>query len=109
MKMEIIKSRVLLTPENAEEKAKLETLWKVLIDCVDSSRKLVPIGEYVPQKGDTTASFHIEGIEADETVYAAVKVAEDTGVYCKICNKLQALKAGDPIPLCCGQLMVVVD
>lgn len=109
MKIEMVKSRVIFSPENAEEKAKLESLWKVLIDCVDSSRKLVPIGEYVSQKGETGASFHIEGLEPHDQVYADVKVDQDSSVYCNICNKLMNLKAGEAIPLCCGQLMVIVD
>ncbi len=109
MKIEMVKSRVVFSPENAEEKAKLESLWKVLIDCVDNSRKLVPIGEYVPQKGETGASFYIEGLEPQDHVYSEVKVDNPCSVYCKICNKLMNLKAGEAIPLCCGQQMVIVD
>lgn len=109
MKIEMVKSRVILTPENADEKAKLENLWRVMIDCVKETRKLVPIGEYVPQKGDQSASFQIEGLEAGEQAYVEVRVAEDTSVYCKTCNKLLKLKKGEVIPLCCGQVMSVVD
>jgi len=109
LKIEMVKSRVVLTPENAEEKAKLENLWRVMIDCVKETRKLVPIGEYVPQKGDQSASFQIEGLEAGEQAYSEVRVEEDTSVYCKTCNKLLNLKKGEVIPLCCGQVMSVVD
>jgi len=109
VKIEIVKSRVLFTPENADEKAKLESLWRIMIDCVKDTRKMVPIGEYVPQKGDQSASFHIEGIEPNEQSFTEVRVEADTSVYCKTCNKVLKLRKGDIIPLCCGKLMEVVD
>ncbi len=109
MKIEIEKTRVSLAPENAEEKAKLEAIWRVLVDCIGDSRKLVPIGEYVPQKGDHAASFQIEGLGPQESSYVEVRVDNETEVYCKTCNKLLALNAGDVIPLCCGKMMEIVD
>lgn len=109
MKIDIIKSRVVFTPENAEEKAKLENLWRIMIDCVKETRKMVPIGEYVPQKGDQSATFHIEGVEPNEQPYVEVRVEADTSVYCKTCNKLLNLKKGEVIPICCGRLMDIVD
>ncbi len=84
-------------------------LWKILVDCVGDSRKLVPLGEYVPLKSDKGASFHIEGLDPNETSFAEVKVEQNTQVYCKTCNKLLSLKAGDVIPLCCGVMMEVVE
>jgi hypothetical protein len=109
LKIEMVKSRVIFTPEDADEKAKLENLWRVMIDCVKETRKLVPIGQYVPQAGDQSASFQIEGLEVDEQSFVEVRVQEDTSVYCKTCNKLLNLKKGEVIPLCCGQPMTVVD
>ncbi len=109
MKIDIVKTQVSFSPENAEEKAKLEALWKILIDCVGDSRKLVPVGEYNPVKSDAGAFFHIEGLEPQDIAYAEVRVAEDTQVYCKICNKLLSLKSGEAIPLCCGKMMEVFD
>lgn len=109
MRIDMEKSRVVFSPENAEEKAKLEALWRVLVDCVGDSRKLAPIGEYVPKKGDTGASFYIEGLEPEDQKFVEVKVEEDCSVYCKICNKILQLKSGQVIPLCCGKTMVIVD
>ena len=109
IKIELEKSRVLLTPESDKERAKLEALWKVLIDCVNDSRKLVPIGEYIPEKGSKTASFTIEGLEPNDSSFVEVKVESDASVYCRTCNKLMNLKAGDIIPLCCGKYMDIID
>ena len=109
MRIEMVKSRVILTPENADEKAKLESLWRVMIDCVKETRKLVPIGEYVPQKGDQSASFQIEGLEPQDQSFVEVRVEADTSVYCKTCNKMLNLKKGDVIPICCGKVMELVE
>ena len=59
MKIAIDKNVVEITPENDNEAAQLNTLWKVIVDCVGSSKKLVPIGEYVPIKSNL-ARFAIE-------------------------------------------------
>ncbi len=97
------------SPENDEEKAKMTALWKILVECVGDSRKLVPVGEYVPQKDSSIASFHIEGLEPDESSFVEVKTESDAEVYCKTCNKLLSLKAGDVIPICCGKMMSIVE
>ena len=34
MKINIDKNLVEFTPENADEKAKLEALWRLMVDCV---------------------------------------------------------------------------
>lgn len=109
IKIDIQKTHVVLTPENDEEKAKMTALWKLLVDCVGDNRKLAPIGEFVPLKSDKGASFHIEGLEAGESSFVEVRVDRDESVYCKTCNKLLKLKAGEVIPLCCGEMMSVVD
>ena len=59
MKINIEKSLVEFCPENAEETAKLEVLWRLLVDCVRSNKKLVPVGEYVSVK-NKAATFAIE-------------------------------------------------
>jgi hypothetical protein len=109
MKINIEKNLVEFTPENSEETAKLEALWKVIVDCVRFSRKLVPIGEYVPQKNNM-ARFAIEGEAAsggDE--YPEIYANSDCTCYCQTCNKYVLMKAGDQIPPCCGRLMEVLD
>jgi hypothetical protein len=60
MKISIDKNVLELTPETAEETKSLDLLWKVIIDCNGSNKKIVPIGQYVPGI-DTLACFHIEG------------------------------------------------
>ena len=109
MKIEIEKSRVTLTPENQEEKAKVEAIWRILVDCVGDSRKLVPIGEYIPQNSNAGATFHIEGLEPGESSFVEIKVQQETEVYCDTCNKLIVLQAGDVIPICCGKMMAIVE
>ena len=109
MQIEIKKSIVTFTPEGEEEKAKLTALWRIMIDCVKDSHKLVPVGEFVPTKNDLGASFYIEGLETGESTFTAVKLENDNQVYCRTCNKLLALKAGDEIPICCGKMMEIVD
>ncbi len=109
MRIEMEKSRVMFYPENAEEKAKLKALWKIMVDCVGYSRKMVPIGEYVPEKNDAFASFHIEGLNPQDQPFAEVRAEEDVDAYCKICNKVLIVKAGEVIPLCCGKMMEIID
>ncbi len=109
MKIDIRKSQVVFSPENDEEKAKLTAIWKILVDCVGDSRKLVPVGEYVPQKSDKGASFYIEGLEDGDSSYVEIRVERDEQVYCNICNKLLSLKTGEVIPMCCGKMMEIVD
>ncbi|MDH3347545.1 MAG: hypothetical protein OEM02_05515 [Desulfobulbaceae bacterium] len=59
MKLRFEKNIVEFCPENEEEKDSLETLWRQLIDCVKDTKKLVPIGEYVPEKNNV-ARFTVE-------------------------------------------------
>lgn len=59
MKIELDKNVVEITPENETEAKQLDALWKVVVDCLGSNKKLVPIGEYVPVKSKL-ARFAIE-------------------------------------------------
>ena len=109
MQINIEKNLVEFTPENADEKAKLESLWRLMIDCVRFSKKLVPVGEYIPQTSQF-ARFAIEGMETGPTgEYPEVFVDEECRCYCQTCNKFVELKKGDRIPPCCGKLMEVLD
>jgi len=109
MKIEIVKNVVDFTPENADEQSKLEALWRLMVDCVRFNKKLVPMGEYVPQKKNK-ASFVIEGMAGGKTSeYPEVHVDADCRCYCQTCNKYVELKKGDRIPPCCGKLMEVLD
>lgn len=103
MKINIDKNLVEFKPENQEETTAVEKLWRILIDCVSDSRKLAPVGEYVPSKKNA-ASFYIEGLQIDDT-----KASQDGVYYCNTCNKSVNLNAGDEIPLCCGKKMELID
>jgi hypothetical protein len=59
MKISVEQNVVELVPENDRETAELAQLWNTIVDCVKFNKKLVPIGEFVPQKSNR-ASFAIE-------------------------------------------------
>lgn len=59
MKIELEGTLVRMTPENDSEKKELNNLWRTLIDCVNKTRKLVPVGEYIPRIKEV-AVFNIE-------------------------------------------------
>ncbi|MBW1915770.1 MAG: hypothetical protein JRG75_11270 [Deltaproteobacteria bacterium] len=109
MKINIDKSLVEFTPENADEKAKLVALWRLVVDCARFNKKLVPVGEYLPGINEF-ARFAIEGYEAPEgDAYPEVYAEAECRCYCQTCNKYVELKKGDRIPPCCGKLMEVLD
>ncbi|MFC1836988.1 hypothetical protein ACFL2Q_20080 [Thermodesulfobacteriota bacterium] len=109
MQINIDKQFVEFTPENTEETDKLLTLWRVMVDCQRFNKKMVPLGEYIPDK-NLFARFVIEGIETDTTTeYPEVFAEEDCRCYCQACNKYVMLKKGERIPPCCGKLMEVMD
>lgn len=108
MKINIEKNLVEFTPENTKETKELEALWRLIVDCVRFNKKLVPIGEYVPQK-DNFARFTIEGMADEDKDYVVAYADNDCKCYCQVCNKYVELKQGDQIPPCCGRLMEAVD
>jgi hypothetical protein len=110
MKINIEKNLVEFTPENADEKSKIETLWRMMVDCVRFNKKLVPVGEYIPQK-NKFARFAIEGEKDNKggDKFPEVYVDHECRCYCQTCNKYVELKAGDRIPPCCGKLMEILD
>lgn len=59
MKISVEKNVVEFVPESDQETTELESLWNTVVDCVKFNKKLVPIGEFVPQKSNK-ASFAIE-------------------------------------------------
>ncbi len=104
MKINIEKSVINFSPENERETIELERLWRILVGCVTETKKISPIGEYVPSKKNT-ASFYIEG----DVAYDAGKALDGGTYYCSTCNKSLTLASGDEIPLCCGRLMELID
>lgn len=78
-------------------------------NCVGDTKRLEPMGTYVAAV-DSVAKFHIEGLsEAEKNSVNVVVAPYDTDVYCVTCNKTVHVKAGDPIPYCCGKLMEILD
>jgi hypothetical protein len=59
MKITIEKNVVEFVPQNDQETTQLQALWNIIVDCVKFNKKLVPIGEFVPQKSNL-ARFSIE-------------------------------------------------
>lgn len=59
MKIELDNTLVKMIPENDLEKKQINDLWRILIDCVNKTRKLVPVGEYLPGIKEV-AVFNIE-------------------------------------------------
>jgi hypothetical protein len=109
MQITLQKNTVTLSPGTPEEQAKLLAVWRLLVHCNGLSRKLAPIGEFVPAK-NRPAQFLIEGPGAESLPdIPAVVVEEDSQVYCKTCNRIQSLKRGQRIPPCCGKLMEIMD
>lgn len=109
MQINIAKNLVEFTPENADETAKLQTLWRVMVDCARFNKKMVPVGEFIPYTSPF-ARFAIEGIESKgKTDFPEIRVEEECRCYCQTCNKYVLLKKGDRIPPCCGKLMEIMD
>jgi len=109
MNINIEKNLVEFTPENSDETIKLQSLWRMMVDCARFNRKLVPIGEYIPQKSEF-ARFVIEGEKgAGIDEYPEVYVDEDCQCICYTCNKYVKLSKGERIPPCCGKLMEGLD
>ncbi len=106
MKIHIDKNVVEFLPENEQETASLETLWRVVVDCAHENKHLTAIGEYLPMK-QNLARFVIEGLPG-ETIYTEDKAVEECTVICAICNKYKRLKGGDAVPVCCGRPMDMV-
>lgn len=108
MKIAVDRNVVEFTPETLKETADMEILWRVVIDCVKESKRMSPIGEYIPLKSNT-ARFVIEGVAGGTTDYTENTVSAMCTVYCQVCNKYANLKPGDSIPNCCGRAMEEVD
>ena len=59
MKITIKENIVEFFPEKPEETKGLEQLWTTVVECNHDSKKLAPIGEYIPVNEDK-AAFVIE-------------------------------------------------
>ncbi len=108
MKITVDRNVVEIVPENDRETAELETLWRVIVDCQQYNKKLVPIGEYVPSK-ENLARFTIEGVPGGQTTYSDQVAQEENTYYCAVCNKYKKVEKGEAIPYCCGRVMEPID
>ena len=108
MKILVDRNVVEFTPETPQETSEMEVLWRVVIDCVKDSKRMSPIGEFIPGTS-SSAKFVIEGIPGGTTQYTDNSVEAECTVYCQVCNKYANLKVGDTIPLCCGKPMENID
>jgi hypothetical protein len=59
MKIKVEKNLVEMVPDNEQETEQIQVLWNTIVDCVKFNKKLVPVGEFVPQKS-SVARFAIE-------------------------------------------------
>ena len=59
MKIELEGTLIKFIPETDREKEELNQLWTIMIDCVKENKKLVPVGQYIPQMKEV-AVFNIE-------------------------------------------------
>ena len=107
MKIAIDKNIIEFQPETPQETTDMETLWRLLVDCVQDNKRIEPIGEFIPAKSNV-ARFIIEGISS-KTEFTEDQVQEECTVICTTCNKYMHLKAGDNVPVCCGRAMEEVD
>ena len=109
MKIRLDKDIAEFIPENTAEAVELEALWIKMGNCVGNTKHLEPMGVYIRTE-NKSAKFHIEGLSAEETKSIPQVLAPyDTDVYCYICNRTEHVKAGQPIPFCCGRLMEILD
>ena len=109
MKIRMDKDIAEFIPESAAEAVELEALWIKMGNCVGGTKQLEPMGVYV-RGTDKSARFHIEGLTEEEAKAGPQVLAPyDTDVYCYICNRTEHVKAGQPIPFCCGRLMEILD
>ncbi|HIJ77913.1 MAG: hypothetical protein OEY01_01220 [Desulfobulbaceae bacterium] len=108
MKITIDKNVVEVMPENPGETHDLETLWRIMVDCLNDNKRLSPIGEFIPGK-NKLARFVIEGVAGGVTQRVEQTAAADATYYCATCNKYMKVAKGEGLPTCCGKVMENMD
>ncbi|WP_456434362.1 hypothetical protein [Thermosulfuriphilus sp.] len=106
MKFRFDKQVVGFIPESRDEEAALDALWKYLVECEGESRKLAPLGIYIPGTSKE-ALFQVEGYDMSQA--KASSVTETIRYYCPKCNRYEEIPAGQTPPVCCGQPMQAMD
>ncbi|MDR9500542.1 MAG: hypothetical protein RI601_01960 [Desulfurivibrionaceae bacterium] len=86
MKIAIEKNVVEFMPENSGETLEMETLWRVMVDCLNANKRLSPIGEFIPDKNNL-ARFVIEEIPGTRSQGDGSIAQADATSACPTCNK----------------------
>ena len=104
MQITIDKNVVEVVPESKGETRDLETLWRIMVDCLNDNKRLNPIGEFIPSKKNL-ARFVIEGLPGGVTSRVEQTAGEDGTYYCATCYKYMTVAKGEGLPTCCGKVM----
>ena len=106
MKIKIDGNTVEMEPETQSEAMELELLVKTLGSGLKDEIHLVSDGFY-SRRIDSSAKFRIEGQQGE--VKKGPLMPFEGDVYCYTCGKKKHLQAGEPIPMCCGKNMEILN
>ena len=106
MKIRIDGTKVEFEPETQSEAMELELLVKTMGNGLKDDIHLLSDGFY-SRRIDSCAKFRLEGI-ADGEVRNGPLMPFEGDVYCYTCGRKKHLKAGEPIPMCCGKIMEII-
>lgn len=107
MKIRIDGETVAFEPETQAEAMELELLVKTMGSGLKDGIHLTADGFY-SRRIDSSALFRLEGLAGNEVKKGPLMPFEGD-VYCYTCGKKKHLKAGEPIPMCCGKVMDVLN
>ena len=107
MKIVINGDTVEFEPETQSEAMELELLVKTLGSGLKEGVSLAADGFY-SRRIDSCARFRIQGLQKNEIKDGPLMPCEGD-VYCYTCGKKKHLKAGEPIPMCCGKRMEILN
>ena len=106
MKIRIDGETVEFEPETQSEAMELELLVKTMGSGLKETVHLNADGFY-SRRIDSSAKFRLEGLSEDDKKDGP-RMPFEADVYCYICGRKKHLKAGDPIPMCCGKRMEII-
>ena len=107
MKIKIDGKTVEFEPETQAEAMELELLVKTMGSGLKDGIHLAADGIY-SRRIDSSAKFRIEGMEGQDMKNGPLMPFEGD-VYCYTCGRKKHLKAGEPIPMCCGKYMDILN
>ena len=106
MKIRIDGETVEFEPETQSEAMELELLVKQMGSGLKEEIHLQADGIYA-RRIDSCARFRLEGL-SPEGLKSGPLMPFEADVYCDICGRKKHLKAGEPIPMCCGKRMEIL-